>query len=380
MKLIVQIPCFNEEATIARTIADIPRAIEGIDAVEVLIVDDGSTDRTAEVARAAGADHVVRNTANMGLAATFARGLEASLERGADIIVNTDGDNQYDGACIPDLVRPIVECRADVAIGDRQTETIEHFSPFKKMLQRVGSGVIRSISGLDVRDAVSGFRAYSREAAIRTNVMSRFSYTIETIIQAGATGLVVASVPVRVRAQTRPSRLFRSIPHFLSRQGVTLVRAYVMYRSLTLFSAIGAVLVLVGALPVLRFLVFYALGDGGGHLQSLVLGGVLILAGTLAFALALLADAIAMNRRLLEANLTAMRRLALDERLGRGGLPAGHAGQAGVAGAAGASAAASLPEAETARLEAATEAVATAKGERATLIEVTPPRRTARRA
>ncbi|MEM9784561.1 MAG: glycosyltransferase family 2 protein [Pseudomonadota bacterium] len=314
MKLIVQIPCYNEEATLAATVADIPRAIDGIEAVEVLIVDDGSTDRTVEIARAAGVDHIIRNTANRGLAPSFARGLQACLERGADIIVNTDGDNQYDGACIRDLVRPVVEGRADVVVGDRQTAQIAHFSPLKKWLQRTGSALVRSLSGVDVADAVSGFRAYSRDAAIATNVMSPFSYTIETLIQAGASGMVVLSVPVRTRHRTRPSRLFNSIPHFLSRQFVTLIRAYVMYRSLRFFSAIGAVFVVIGALPVIRFLILFALGAGDGKLQSLFLGGVLILAGVLSFVAALLADAIAMNRRLLEANLTAARRLTLESR------------------------------------------------------------------
>lgn len=312
MKLIVQIPCFNEEATLPRTVADIPREIPGVDVVEVLIVDDGSTDRTVEVAHACGVDHVIRNTGNRGLAFTFARALQASLERGADIVVNTDGDNQYEGASIPRLVAPIVERRADIVVGDRRTDRVDHFSPTKKTLQKLGSRVVRFLSGVEVRDAVSGFRAYSREAAIATNVLSQFSYTIETIIQAGVSGMKVVSVPVGTNPKTRESRLFKSIPSFIRKQLVTLVRAYVMYRSLRFFSGLGLVLTLLGAAPILRFLADYFVGAGGeGMVQSLVIGTALLITGVLSFALALIADAVAMNRRLLEAQLMATKRLEL---------------------------------------------------------------------
>ncbi|MEM6946145.1 MAG: glycosyltransferase family 2 protein, partial [Pseudomonadota bacterium] len=279
MKLIVQIPCFNEAETLPQTVADIPRDVPGFDTVEVLIVDDGSTDGTAEVARRIGVDHVIRHPRNLGLARTFARALRESLSRGADVVVNTDGDNQYDGRSIRELVRPLLEGRADIVIGDRGTDRISHFSWLKRLLQRTGSRVVRTISGLKIKDAVSGFRAYSREAAIATNVMSEFSYTIETLIQAGNNGMAVISVPVRTNPQTRESRLFKSIPSFLSKQLITLVRSYVMYYPLRVFTALGLVLITVGSLPVMRFVIYFLLGDGAGRLQSLVLGGVFILVG-----------------------------------------------------------------------------------------------------
>ncbi|MEO0427210.1 MAG: glycosyltransferase family 2 protein [Pseudomonadota bacterium] len=312
MKLIVQIPCFNEAETLPQTVAAIPRRVPGFDCVEILIVDDGSTDGTAEVARRIGVDHVVCQPRNMGLARTFARGLRESLIRGADVIVNTDGDNQYDAGCIADLTAPIVARQADIAIGDRGTDRISHFSPLKRMLQRSGSAVVRTISGLKVEDAVSGFRAYSRDAALTTNVLSEFSYTIETLIQAGNNGIAVVSVPVRTNPVTRESRLFKSIPSFLSKQLITLLRSYVMYYPLRVFTALGALLIVTGMLPVLRFVWFYLQGDGDGRLQSLVIGGVFVVVGVITLTLALLADAVAMNRRLLEQTLRSVRRLELD--------------------------------------------------------------------
>jgi glycosyltransferase involved in cell wall biosynthesis len=312
-KLIVQIPCLNEEGTLAATVRDIPRTIEGIDKVEVLIIDDGSTDETIAVARDIGVDHIVRNLSNKGLARTFARGLSACLERGADIIVNTDGDNQYSGASIPALVRPIIEGRADIVIGDRGTRNIDHFSPTKKLLQRLGSGVVKRLADLDIPDAVSGFRAYTRNAALRTNIMTNFSYTIETIIHAGNSDMTVVSVPVDTNPKTRDSRLFKSIPQFVQRQLVTMIRSYAMYRALEFFSIIGFLLIALGSLPMLRFLYFYSLGEGQGNIQSLVVGGVLITTGVITFAVALLADSVAMNRRLLEATLEKLRRLEIAE-------------------------------------------------------------------
>ena len=311
MKLIVQIPCYNEEATLPATVAEIPRRIEGIDSVEILVIDDGSTDGTVEAARRAGVDHVVQHRANKGLARSFARGIEASLRRGADIIVNTDGDNQYAGRSIPELVRPIVEGRADVVVGDRQTDNIPHFSPLKKWLQRSGSRLVRYLSGLAIPDAVSGFRAYSREAALRLNVLSDFSYTIESLIQAGRSGMAVVSVPVETNPKTRESRLFRSLPGFLWKQMLTMVRSYTMYRSLRVFAALGMVLLLIGLVPVVRFLIYFALGEGEGKIQSLILGSVFITLGYVTFTSALLADATAMNRRLLEQTLETVRRLDL---------------------------------------------------------------------
>lgn len=312
MKLIVQIPCFNEEQTLPQTVADIPRQIEGIDEIELLIIDDGSTDRTVEVARELGVDHIVRNKVNVGLARSFRNGLEACLRTGADIIVNTDGDNQYAGADIAKLVRPILEGEAEMVIGDRQTETIAHFSRSKKAMQWFGSGVVRKLAGIWVPDAVSGFRAFSREAAIRTNIVSPFSYTIETVIQAGKKDIAVVSVPVATNPKTRESRLFKSIPTFVQRQLSTIVRMYAMYQPLRVFFIIGTVLSIVGVLPILRFLYFYVIGQGDGHLQSLVLGGVFLMMGFIAYLAGLVADLISFNRQLLEMTLEKIRRLELD--------------------------------------------------------------------
>lgn len=311
MKLIVQIPCYNEEATLTQTVADIPRSIADIDVVEVLVIDDGSTDGTVELARRIGVDHIVSNTTNKGLARSFATGIEACLERGADIIVNTDGDNQYAGHCIPDLVRPILEGRADIVIGDRNTDGISHFSTSKKLMQRIGSAVVRNLTGLAVGDAVSGFRAYSREAAFGINVFSDFSYTVETLIQAGSQRKTVVSVPVDTNPKTRDSRLFNSLLSFLKKQSVTIIRSFTMYRSLRVFSFVSLCLFIIGVIPVVRFFIYFLMGDSDGKIQSLVLGGVFITLGYVTFVLALLADATATNRRLLEATLERMRKLSL---------------------------------------------------------------------
>lgn len=311
MKLIVQIPCFNEEATLARTVADIPRAIDGVDAVEVLIVDDGSIDGTVEVARAAGVDHIVRHTGNKGLARSFRTGIDACLRLGADIIVNTDGDNQYAGRDIPKLIAPILEGRAEVVVGDRRTDTIPHFSPLKRALQRLGSAFVRRLSGTTVPDTVSGFRAMTREAALQLNILSPFSYTIEMLIQAGNKKMAVAAVPVGTNPVTRPSRLFTSIPHFLKRSAVTMVRMYAMYRPLRVFFAIGTVLTVAGAIPVLRFLYFYVFESGAGHVQSLVLGGVLLIIGFITYLIGMIADLISFNRQLVELTLQKVTRIEL---------------------------------------------------------------------
>ena len=312
MKLIVQIPCYNEEQTLPETVADIPRQIEGIDHVEVLIIDDGSRDRTVEVAREIGVDHIVRNKRNIGLARSFRKGIDACLVRGADIIVNTDGDNQYCGADIPKLVAPILAGRADMVVGDRETGKIEHFSPVKKLLQHLGSGVVRKLAGIWVPDTVSGFRAFSREAAIRLNVVSSFSYTIETVIQAGKRQLFVDSIPIRTNPKTRDSRLFKSIPHFIQNSLGTMVRMYAMYQPLRVFFFLGSLLILIGALPILRFLFFYFTSGGAGHIQSLLLGSVLIILGFITFLVGLVADLISFNRQLLEMTLERVRRLELD--------------------------------------------------------------------
>lgn len=312
MKLIVQIPCYNEEHTLPQTVADIPRQIEGVDQVEILIIDDGSSDRTVEVARDLGVEHIVRNKRNLGLARSFRNGIDAGLRLGADIIVNTDGDNQYCGEDIPKLLGPILRGEADIVIGDRQTDKIAHFSPAKKFLQWFGSGVVRKLAGIWVPDTVSGFRAFSREAAIRLNIVSPFSYTIETVIQAGKRQLTVASVPIRTNPKTRDSRLFKSIPHFIQNSLGTMARMYAMYQPLLVFVYIGTALTVVGLLPVIRFVWLYLLGEGSGHIQSLVIGGVLMMMGFLAFLVGIVADLIGFNRQLLEMTLERVRRLELD--------------------------------------------------------------------
>jgi glycosyltransferase involved in cell wall biosynthesis len=311
LKLIVQIPCYNEEQTLPETVGDIPRQIPGIDVVEILIIDDGSTDRTVWVARQLGVHHIVRNKRNQGLARSFRNGLDACLRLGADIIVNTDGDNQYDGRDIPKLVEPILAGSADIVIGDRETEKIAHFSPAKKFLQWFGSGVVRRLAGIWVPDTVSGFRAFSREAAIRLNIVSSFSYTIETVIQAGRRHLAVTSVAIRTNPKTRDSRLFKSVPHFIRNSLGTMVRMYAMYQPLRVFLIIGTALTVLGLLPVLRFLYFYAIGAGGGHIQSLVLGAVLLIMGFIAYLIGLVADLIGFNRGLLEMTLERVRRMEL---------------------------------------------------------------------
>jgi glycosyltransferase involved in cell wall biosynthesis len=309
MKLIVQIPCYNEEHTLPQTVADIPRQIPGIDTVEVLIIDDGSRDRTVEVAREIGVDHIVRNRRNMGLAHSFRRGLDACLAHGADIVVNTDGDNQYCGADIALLVQPILEGRADVVVGDRQTAAIDHFSPSKRMLQRFGSWVVRAFSGVNVPDAVSGFRAISREAAFRLNIVSPFSYTIEMLIQVGMKGMAFTSVPIRTNPKTRDSRLFSSVFKFIERSGSTLMRMYTMYRPLKVFTMIGLVMALIGAVPMLRFLYFYLFVNGTGKVQSLIIGSALLTIGALTFVLGIIADLLSQNRKLIEIMLEKVRHI-----------------------------------------------------------------------
>lgn len=311
MKLVIQIPCYNEEETLPGALADLPREVEGFDVVEWLIIDDGSTDKTVEVARANGVDHIIQLSHNQGLAAAFSAGLEASLRAGADVIVNTDGDNQYSGACIPDLTRPILEKRAQMVIGARPIATIEHFSPLKRRLQAIGSWVVRKASGTQVDDAPSGFRAIHRDAAIRLYVFDRYTYTLETIIQAGRLGLPIVSVPVEVNDPTRESRLIRSIPQYIWRSGKTILRIVVLYRPLRFFSAVAAATALPGVLAFLRFFYFYLAGDSGGHIQSLVIGAAMIAVGMIALMSGMMADLIAANRvlsadiraRLLKAEL-----------------------------------------------------------------------------
>ena len=309
MKLIVQIPCYNEETTLPETVRDIPRSISGIDTIEILVIDDGSTDRTSEVARELGVHHIVRNKTNGGLARAFRLGLDRCISLGADIVVNTDADNQYCGADIAKLVEPIVEGRVDVVVGDRQTSTIGHFSARKKILQRFGSWVVRNLSGVDVPDAVSGFRAISRDAAMRLNIVSPFSYTIEMLIQVGKKGMSFASVPVGTNPKTRESRLFKNAFRFIERSATTLVRMYSMYQPLRVFTALGLIIAIIGLIPMLRFLYFYLFVSGAGKIQSLVIGSALLTIGALTFVLGLLADLINHNRALIEMVLEKTRRL-----------------------------------------------------------------------
>lgn len=309
VKLLIQIPCYNEAGTLPATVADLPRRIPGVDCIEYLVIDDGSTDGTADVARAAGVHHVVRFPANRGLAYAFAAGLEACLLNQADIIVNTDADNQYVGEEIERLVAPILAGRADIVVGDRQVASVPSFSPLKRSLQRVGSWVISRAAGAEIPDAASGFRALTREAALRTLVLSRYSYTLETLIQAGAQNMKVEYVPVRTNAPTRPSRLMHHLPDYLSNSAVTIVRAYALYRPLRVFVMAGALAILAGLLLGMRFLYFYAIGQGNGHIQSLILTAVLLIIGFQTLLIGLVADLVGANRKIVEELLFRVRRL-----------------------------------------------------------------------
>ena len=309
MRLVIQIPCYNEAATLPQTIQDLPRELPGIDEIEILIVDDGSTDDTARVAQEAGAAEVVRLPGHLGLAAGFMAGLDAALKRGADIIVNTDADNQYQAEDIEALVRPILNGSAHLVIGDRDVANLQAFSPIKRWLQRFGSWVIGRASGLDVPDATSGFRALSREAALRTMVLSEYSYTLETLIQAGAKRIPVAYVRVGVNPQTRPSRLMRSIPHYLANSSVTIVRAYTMYRPLRVFTAMGLLFLAGGSVIGVRFIFLrYLLNTGEGNVQSLILAAALLIVGFQVLLIGLVADLISFNRKILEDILLRLRR------------------------------------------------------------------------
>ncbi len=311
MKLIIQIPCFNEEATLPATLADLPREVEGIEKVEWLVIDDGSTDRTVEVARENGVNHIVRLTNNKGLAAGFQAGLDASLKLGADIIVNTDADNQYYGGDIPKLVAPILAGHADMVIGDRETDQIDHFSPLKKRLQRLGSAVVRRASGTNVPDTTSGFRAYNREAALQMQVVSKFTYTLESIIQAGKMVVAVDHVPIRTNAKTRESRLFPSMWAYVRRNTVSIFRIYTLYEPLRVFLAAAFITALLGAGLWLRFLWFVINGETDGHVQSLIVGSTLFIIAVQFVALGVIADILAGMRVLQQRVLERVRRVEL---------------------------------------------------------------------
>ena len=300
MKLIIQIPCYNEAGTLEIALNDLPRHIDGIDEIEYLIINDGSKDETVEVARRWGVNYVVNFTKNRGLAKGFMAGLDACLRNGADIIVNTDADNQYSGADIETIVRPILEGKSDIVIGARPIDQTEHFSPIKKKLQHFGSWVVRKASQSEIQDAPSGFRAISREAALRMNVTNEYTYTLETIVQAGRERIPQMSIDIHTNAELRPSRLFSSIPSYVKKSMVTIFRAYAFYKPLRFFITLGSIPLLLGFILGVRYLVFIAQGTAAGHIQSLILASILIMIGFMTYVMGILADTIAATRKILE--------------------------------------------------------------------------------
>jgi glycosyltransferase involved in cell wall biosynthesis len=315
-KLIIQIPCLNEAATLPATIADLPRSVPGIDVIEVLVIDDGSRDGTGDVARACGVDHIVRLRRNKGLAAAFMAGIDASLKQGADFIVNTDADNQYSGKDIPKLLQPLLDATADIVIGDRKIAELRHMSWRKRQLQRLGSWVVRQVSSTSVPDTTSGFRAYTREAALRMTIVSEFSYTLESIIQAGKKRMAIAHVSIDTNPRTRRSRLFDSVFSYIKQSGATIVRIYTMYEPLKVFTYIGLTFFVLGLLPAMRFLYFYLTSSvqRGQWVQSLILSAVLMIVGFQIVLIGLLADVISANRKLLEDLVYRVRSLELPDR------------------------------------------------------------------
>lgn len=299
-KLIIQIPCYNEEQTLSAALADLPREIEGIDKIEWLVIDDGSTDDTVNVAKRNGVDHIVSHPKNLGLARAFMTGLSTCLELGADIVVNTDADNQYRAECIPDLIHPILEGNAEIVVGARPIDEIEDFSPAKKLFQKLGSWTVRLVSGTNIPDSPSGFRAISSNAARKLNVFNKYTYTLETIIQAGQKDIPITWVPIRTNEYMRPSRLVKSIPSYIARSMVTVIRIFVVYKPFRFFMGVGFVAFLAGALIGLRFLYYLLTGSGEGHIQSLILSSILIGIGFQTVMGAFLADLLSVNRRLLE--------------------------------------------------------------------------------
>lgn len=311
-KLIIQIPCYNEEKNLPVTLKDLPKTIPGISQIEILVIDDGSSDRTAETAKELGANHLIKFTNHIGLAQAFSAGLNLSLKLGADIIVNTDADHQYPGKEIPRLIEPILRGEADIVIGARQIEAIKHFPRAKKRLQKLGSWVVRHISQTNVPDVTSGFRAYGREAALKLNVISDYTYTLETIIQAGKKHLKIASIPIEINPPLRPSRLIKNTPNYLKKSTATILRIYAMFNPMKMFMIIGVSIFSIGALIGIRFLYFYFHSSGGGHVQSLILTAVLLIIGFLIMMIGLLADLIAANRRLTEDSLYRIKKLELE--------------------------------------------------------------------
>lgn len=312
MKLVIQIPCYNEEATLATTLSDLPKVINGIDEIKILVIDDGSSDRTLEVAKKNGVENFVIQPCNLGLAKAFVAGVSKALEMGADIIVNTDADNQYCGADIEKLVRPILEKKSDIVIGARPIENIAHFSPVKKMLQKLGSWVMRLVSGANIADAPSGFRAFSKEAAMQINVFDNYTYTMETLIQARAKGFEVISVPIRVNPELRKSKLVKNIFDYIKRSTFTMMRMFIVYRPFRFFAIVGLLFLIPGVLLGGRFLYYYFNHQGSGHIQSLILAAVLMLIGAQVGLMAVLADLQSVNRKLLEDIQTRLKKESLS--------------------------------------------------------------------
>ena len=300
MKLIIQIPCYNEEETLPVTLADLPREVPGFERVEWMVIDDGSRDDTVEIAQAHGVDHIISHHHNMGLARAFMTGLDACVRLGADVIVNTDGDNQYKGEFIPDLVKPIIDQRAEIVIGARPIEDIEHFSPAKKLLQKLGSWVVRVASNSDIPDAPSGFRAISREAAKQINVFNNYTYTLEMIIQAGQKNIPMTWVPIEINPVLRPTRLIKSIPSYIKRSALTITRIFVVYKPFRFFGLIGLLIFAIGFMVGCRFLYYYFIGDGDGHVQSLIFASIMLGMGFQTMMVAFVADLLSVNRKLME--------------------------------------------------------------------------------
>jgi glycosyltransferase involved in cell wall biosynthesis len=300
LKLIIQIPCYNEEEYLGATLNDLPKKLEGIDEIEYLVIDDGSTDKTVEVAKKMGVNYIIRHNNNLGLARAFATGIENCLELGADIIVNTDADNQYCADDIEKLIKPILNGTADIVIGARPIDKIKHFSTTKKILQRIGSSVVRFFSNTDVLDATSGFRAISKKAAYHINIFSNYTYTLETIIQAGRKGLAIISVPIRVNPVTRPSKLIKNTFHYIFSSIITIFRIFIIYKPFRFFVILSLIFLTFGLTLGFRFLYFFILGYGEGHIQSLILMLILMILGFLLFIMGLVAELIAINRTLIE--------------------------------------------------------------------------------
>ena len=313
MKLIIQIPCLNEEESLPKTLQDLPRRIPGVDTVEILVIDDGSTDRTVDAARGNGVHHVVRFTKHKGLARAFYAGLDAALKAGADIIVNTDADGQYKGEDIPRLVQPILEGKADIVIGNRDIENVRQFSWVKKRLQRIGSTVVRQLSGSTILDATTGFRAYNREAALKLNIVSDYTYTLESIIQAEHKDLAIANITISTNEVRRASRLFKTIPEYLRRSVVTIIRVYSMFNPFQLFTRAGMVIFFLGVIVGCRFVFYYLVTGGTGKIQSLILAAILILVGIQVIIVGLVSDLISANRRLLEDVLYRLKKVELKK-------------------------------------------------------------------